>query len=197
MNMTVSVKERIPKQRTERRAYVTERARESDSLLVRTDRPGLSMQYKLIATTDASLSDAEKHLRTVYSVLIIKTEQDLFGITDETVFIYDVARITATRQTACLPSSPAAASRPLTQRTLSTTCFASERAGNAISESKSQSSQVTKLTIFFEYDEQYLREIDNGDFYDQRVWLFIPQILFFDAPLRTAASARAFRSRQS
>ena len=53
MNMTVSVKERIPKQRTERRAYVTERARESDSLLVRTDRPGLSMQYKLIATTDA------------------------------------------------------------------------------------------------------------------------------------------------
>ena len=92
MNMTVSVKERIPKQRTERRAYVTERARESDSLLVRTDRPGLSMQYKLIATTDASLSDAEKHLRTVYSVLIIKTEQDLFGITDETVFIYDVAR---------------------------------------------------------------------------------------------------------
>lgn len=86
MNMTVSVKERIPKQRTERRAYVTERARESDSLLVRTDRPGLSMQYKLIATTDASLSDAEKHLRTVYSVLIIKTEQDLFGITDETVF---------------------------------------------------------------------------------------------------------------
>ena len=39
MNMTVSVKERIPKQRTERRAYVTERARESDSLLVRTDRP--------------------------------------------------------------------------------------------------------------------------------------------------------------
>ena len=87
MNMTVSVKERIPKQRTERRAYVTERARESDSLLVRTDRPGLSMQYKLIATTDA-----EKHLRTVYSVLIIKTEQDLFGITDETVFIYDVAR---------------------------------------------------------------------------------------------------------
>ena len=33
MNMTVSVKERIPKQRTERRAYVTERARESDSLL--------------------------------------------------------------------------------------------------------------------------------------------------------------------
>ena len=49
MNMTVSVKERIPKQRTERRAYVTERARESDSLLVRTDRPGLSMQYKLIA----------------------------------------------------------------------------------------------------------------------------------------------------
>lgn len=77
MNMTVSVKERIPKQRTERRAYVTERARESDSLLVR---------------TDASLSDAEKHLRTVYSVLIIKTEQDLFGITDETVFIYDVAR---------------------------------------------------------------------------------------------------------
>ena len=47
---------------------------------------------KLIATTDASLSDAEKHLRTVYSVLIIKTEQDLFGITDETVFIYDVAR---------------------------------------------------------------------------------------------------------
>lgn len=92
MNMTVSVKERIPKQRTERRAYVIERARESDSLLVRTDRPGLSMQYKLIATTDASLSDAEKHLRTVYSVLIIKTEQDLFGITDETVFIYDVAR---------------------------------------------------------------------------------------------------------
>ena len=92
MNMTVSVKERIPKQRTERRAYVTERARESDSLLVRTDRPGLSMQYKLIATTDASLSDAEKHLRTVYSVLIIKTEQDRFGITDETVFIYDVAR---------------------------------------------------------------------------------------------------------
>ena len=90
--MTVSVKERIPKQRTERRAYVTERARESDSLLVRTDRPGLSMQYKLIATTDASLSDTEKHLRTVYSVLIIKTEQDLFGITDETVFIYDVAR---------------------------------------------------------------------------------------------------------
>ena len=77
---------------TARRAYVTERARESDSLLVRTDRPGLSMQYKLIATTDASLSDAEKHLRTVYSVLIIKTEQDLFGITDETVFIYDVAR---------------------------------------------------------------------------------------------------------
>ena len=50
------------------------------------------MQYKPIATTDASLSDAEKHLRTVYSVLIIKTEQDLFGITDETVFIYDVAR---------------------------------------------------------------------------------------------------------
>ena len=40
----------------------------------------------------SSLSDAEKHLRTVYSVLIIKTEQDLFGITDETVFIYDVAR---------------------------------------------------------------------------------------------------------
>ena len=92
MNMTVSVKDRIPKQRTERRAYVTERARESDSLLVRTDRPGLSMQYKLIATTDASLTDAEKHLRTVYSVLIIKTEQDRFGITDETVFIYDVAR---------------------------------------------------------------------------------------------------------
>jgi hypothetical protein len=62
---------------------------------------------------------------------------------------------------------------------------------------KSPSSQVTKLTIIFEYDEQYLREIDNGDFSDQRVWLFIPQILFFDAPLRTAASARAFRSRQS
>ena len=49
--------------------------------------PGTDMQG-----TDASLSDAEKHLRTVYSVLIIKTEQDLFGITDETVFIYDVAR---------------------------------------------------------------------------------------------------------
>ena len=77
------------------------------------------------------------------------------------------------------------------------TCFASERAGNAISEFKAQSSQVTKLIIIFEYDEQYLREIDNGDFSDQRVWLFIPQILFFDAPLRTAASARAFRSRQS
>ena len=77
------------------------------------------------------------------------------------------------------------------------TCFASERAGNAISEYKSQSSQVTKLIIIFEYDEQYLREIDNGDFSDQRVWLFIPQILFFDAPLHTAASARAFRSRQN
>ena len=196
MNMTVSVKERIPKQRTERRAYVTERARESDSLLVRTDRPGLSMQYKLIATTDASLSDAEKHLRTVYSVLIIKTERTSSALPTRR-FLSTTSPVTATRQTACLPSSPAAASRPLTQRTLSTTCFASERAGNAISESKSQSSQVTKLTIIFEYDEQYLREIDNGDFSDQRIWLFIPQILFFDAPLRTAASARAFRSRQN
>ena len=170
MNMTVSVKERIPKQRTERRAYVTERARESDSLLVRTDRPGLSMQYKLIATTDASLSDAEKHLRTVYSVLIIKTEQDLFGITDETVFIYDVAR-----------------NRDAADRLLALL------AGGCVSPSNAKD----VITIIFEYDEQYLREIDNGDFSDQRVWLFIPQILFFDAPLRTAASARAFRSRQN
>lgn len=195
MNMTVSVKERIPKQRTERRAYVIERARESDSLLVRTDRPGLSMQYKLIATTDASLSDAEKHLRTVYSVLIIKTEQDLFGITDETVFIYDVARNrdAADRLLALLAGGCVSPAKGRYRRP----ALRVSEPGNAISESKSQSSQATKLTIIFEYDEQYLREIDNGDFSDQHVWLFIPQILFFDAPLRTAASARAFRSRQN
>ena len=88
--MTVSVKN---KPKTERCVYVTERARESDSLLVHPDRPGISLQYKLIATTDASMPRGEsEQLATVYSILIIKTELDCFGITDETVFIYDVSR---------------------------------------------------------------------------------------------------------
>lgn len=42
MNMTVSVKERIPKQRTERRAYVIERARES-GFAARPHRPPRSL----------------------------------------------------------------------------------------------------------------------------------------------------------
>ena len=83
--MTVTTK---PKPNTEK--CMTER--EHDSLLVHTDLPGISLQYKLVTTTDTSLPDESEHLSTVYSVLIIKSDRDPVETVDETVFVYDVSR---------------------------------------------------------------------------------------------------------
>ena len=73
MNMTVSVKERIPKQRTERRAYVTERARESDSLLVRTDRPiafpARSLAKQVLLETGVVVPDDRFGYKQILSLL--------------------------------------------------------------------------------------------------------------------------------
>lgn len=84
--MTVITK---PKPKTEK--CMTECV--NDSLLVHTDLPGISLQYKLVATTDPSLPlDEAEHLGTVYSVLIIKSDRDPVETVDETVFVYDVSR---------------------------------------------------------------------------------------------------------
>ena len=84
--MTVTTK---PKPNTEK--CMTER--EHDSLLVHTDLLGISLQYKLVTTTDPSLLlDESEHLSTVYSVLIIKSDRDPVETVDETVFVYDVSR---------------------------------------------------------------------------------------------------------
>ena len=79
--MTVITK---PKPKTEK--CMTECV--NDSLLVHTDLPGISLQYKLVATTDPSLPlDEAEHLSTVYSVLIIKSDRDPVETVDETVFV--------------------------------------------------------------------------------------------------------------
>ena len=91
--MTVSVNEQKLLPRAERQIYITERARENDSVLVHTESPEITLQYKLISTTDPLCpGGAGSRYSTVYSILIIKTECDRYGATDETVFIYDVTR---------------------------------------------------------------------------------------------------------
>lgn len=85
----------------ERKTFVTERVRESVAVNMRDPyRPGTTLQYKLIATSDGSetamqfargLDDPSK-CSIVYSVLIIKTTTDRSGTFDETVFIYDITR---------------------------------------------------------------------------------------------------------
>lgn len=83
------------REKTERKAFITERTREYDSIIkYDKSRSGIILQYKLIVTTDESgLGDTEYGLyNKVYSLLIIKTLYDTCGSFDETVFIYDITR---------------------------------------------------------------------------------------------------------
>lgn len=83
------------KEKTERKAFITERTREHLSI-TKHDKTssGIILQYKLIVTTDNSgLGDTEFGLyNKVYSLLIIKSIYDNCGSFDETVFIYDITR---------------------------------------------------------------------------------------------------------
>ncbi len=83
------------REKTERKAFITERTREYDSIIKHDkSRNGIILQYKLIVTTDESgLGNTEYGLfNKVYSLLIIKTVYDSCGTFDETVFIYDITR---------------------------------------------------------------------------------------------------------
>lgn len=86
-------------QSVERTSYITERVKESSSVTKQDPyRRGITLQYKLIATTDGSETAAlfkrenNADYSTVYSILIIKTVSDKNGTYDETVFIYDITR---------------------------------------------------------------------------------------------------------
>lgn len=93
--MTVSFKN----QPIERTSYITERVKESSSVTMQDPyKRGITLQYKLIETTDGSETAAQfrrennADFSTVYSILIIKTVSDRNGTYDETVFIYDITR---------------------------------------------------------------------------------------------------------